>query len=152
MKRTKVIEVPELYFERKSGIVLFSVALSVILIGGCILLFTKTEFEWHGYALILIPPACVSFFQSLIYLLNPYALIFNDRIEVNPHMFKSRTWYFNDIKKVGEVKNNKFTITYNDDEIEKMDVNWIKSSQLEELRDVLHKKVYESLVKRDNLN
>ncbi len=102
----------------------------------------------HGYALALAPVALFSIFQTLQILFNPFALIFKDRLEIKKNMFSNKQWYFIDIKKVGQVNNGTFTITYNDDEVEKFKLKGIKPSHVNDFQAAVTKKVNESLVSR----
>jgi hypothetical protein len=151
VKKRDEIETPERYFERNPLILAGSVVLSAALIGIVFYLFFYKDFYQHGWALILTPPAIISGFQTLLLVLNPYALLYKDRMELKKHMFSNKVWYFNDIERVSEVRNDSFKIMYNDGEEEQMNLKGLKRSQLKELRDELHKHVYLSLEQRDLL-
>lgn len=129
-----------------------SVVLSAGLIGAVLYLFLYKDFSQHGWALVLAPPAVISGFQTLLFILSPYALVFKNKLELKKHMFSNKIWYFNDIERVSEVSNGSFNIIYNDGEVEKMNLGGIKPSHLQKLRDELHKHVYLSLDQRDQLN
>jgi hypothetical protein len=146
------IETPECYFERHPMIVAGSVILSTGLIGAVLYLFMYKDFYAHGWALVLTPPATISGFQTLLFILNPYALVYKDKFELKKHLFSGKIWYFNDIERVSEVSNGSFDIIYNDGDVEKMKLGGIKPSHLQKLRDELHKHVYLSLDQRDQLN
>ncbi|MBL7917051.1 MAG: hypothetical protein JNM96_01550 [Bacteroidia bacterium] len=150
MKKNNEIETPESYYERHPLVLLISVITSAVLVFFTFYLFKYQEFEIHGWALILVPPALISTFQTLLYILNPYAMLFKDRLEINRSMFSNKTWYFNDIKKVSEISKSSFVITYNDDDKEVLNLRGIKPSHVQKLRDALHKCVYESLERRDD--
>jgi hypothetical protein len=152
VKKREEIETPEAYFERNPLILLGSVLLSGGLLGTVFYLFYYKDFYQHGWALILTPPAIISGFQTLLFILNPYALVYTDRLELKKHMFSNKVWYFNDIERVSEVSNTSFKITYNDGEDEAFYCRGIKPSQLKALRDELHKHVYLSLEQRDLLS
>lgn len=152
MKKKGEIEIPECYFERNPLILFGSVLLTTALIGTVLYLFYYKDFYQHGWALVLTPPAVISGFQTLIFILNPYALIFKDKMELKKNMFSNKVWYFNDIERVSEVSNTSFKITYNDGEEETLYCRGIRPSQLKNLRDELHKHVYLSLERRDHLN
>lgn len=152
MKIKEEIEIPERYFERNPLLLLASVLLAAGLIGIVLYLFIYKDFYSHGWALILTPPAVIWGFQTLIFILNPYALLYKDKMEIKKHMFSNKVWYFNDIEKVSEVSNGSFNITYNDGEEERLSLRGIKPSHLNELRNELHKYVYLSLEKRDLLS
>ncbi len=152
MKIKEEIEIPECYFERHPMVVAGSVVLSTGLIGTVLYLFLYKDFYQHGWALVLAPPAVVSGFQTLLFILSPYALVFKNKLELKKHMFSNKIWYFNDIERVSEVSNGSFNVIYNDGEVEKMSLGGIKPSHLQKLRDELHKHVYLSLDQRDQLN
>lgn len=150
MKKINEIETPESYYERHPLVLLISTITSAVLVFFTFYLFKYQEFEIHGWALILVPPALISTFQTLLYILNPYAMLFKDRLEINKSMFSNKTWYFNDIKRVSEISKSSFEITYNDDDKEVLNLRGIKPSHVQKLRDALHKCVYESLERRDD--
>lgn len=152
MKTKEEIEIPECYFERHPLVVAGSVVLSTVLIGSVLYLFLYKDFYQHGWALVLTPPAVISGFQTLLFILSPYALVFKNKLELKKSMFSNKIWYFNDIERVSEVSNGSFDIIYNDGEVEKMSLGGIKPSHLKQLRDELHKHVYLSLEQRDQLN
>ncbi len=152
MKNKEEIEIAEHYYERHPLILTISVISSALLVGTCCYIFFFREFEVHGWGLILIPPTLVSVFQTLIFILTPYAFIYKDRIEVKKNLFYNKVWYFNDIKKVSELGKGSFIITYNDGDEETLPLKGIKPSHLQNLRNELHRNVYETLVIRDLLN
>jgi hypothetical protein len=152
VKTKEEIEIPECYFERHPLVVAGSVVLSTVLIGSVLYLFLYKDFYQHGWALVLTPPAVISGFQTLLFILSPYALVFKNKLELKKSMFSNKIWYFNDIERVSEVSNGSFDIIYNDGEVEKMSLGGIKPSHLKQLRDELHKHVYLSLEQRDQLN
>jgi hypothetical protein len=123
--------------------------LAILTTGTSLFLFMYKDFEMHGWALMLIPPALYADFQALLMILNPFALIYKDKFEIKKHLLNEKTWYFNDIKKVGEIHKSGFSITYNDDEIENIKLNGIRQSHINAFREALHKKVFLSLENRD---
>ncbi len=152
MKNKEEIEIPEHYFERHPLVLAGSIVLSIGLVGTVLYLFIYKDFEQHGWALVLTPPAMIWSFQTLLFILSPYALLFKDKMELKKHLFSNKVWYFNDIERVSEVSDGSFNITYNDGEVEQMNLRGIKPSHLKLLRDELHKHVYLSLEQRDLLN
>ncbi len=149
MKFRKEIETAEIYYERNLLVVLSLCLLALITTGTCLYLFAYKDFENHGLALMLIPPALILSFQALIFILTPYIQFFKDRMEVNKHMFDNRTWYYNDIKKVTEVGNKKIKIIYNDDEEEMINLAGIKGAHYKKTVETLHRFIFENLEKRD---
>lgn len=148
MKNKEEIEIAEVYFERHPLILTFWLALTTLSVVSCVYIFMYEDFYMHGYALVVAPVALFSVFQTLQILLNPYALIFKERLEIKKNMFSNKQWYFIDIKKVSDVNNGTFNITYNDDEQEKFILKGIKPSHINNFQIALTKKIKESLVSR----
>lgn len=148
MKNKDQIEVPEIYFERNPLILTIWIIVTTLLVGTCFYLFVYQDFYLHGYALVLAPPALFTLFQTLLLILNPYALFYKDRMELKKNMFSNKEWYFIDVKKVSETNGNTFVITYNDDEQEKFKLTGIKPSHIKSLRDAFQQKVTESIASR----
>lgn len=79
-------------------------------------------------------PAAVLFFQCLWWIVNPFALIFEDRIELKQSMFHNGVFYFTDIKKITENKKGKVFIVYTDDETEPLNLFGIRASHISLLK------------------
>ena len=143
-------EVPLANIERNPLLLLVSVALTT---GFVILtyyaIFNKEAHEVKPYSFFLFVPTSVISFQTLWFLLNPFAIIFEDKLEIKQSLFHNKLWHFVDVKKVSQVNNGTFNITYNDDEIERMNLTGIKPSQKVFLRDEFDKQVFKSLAKRE---
>lgn len=151
MKTREEIETPESYFERHPFVLFLWSLLAIGSTGTILFLFMYRDFEMHGWALMLIPPALYADFQLLVLILNPYASIYKDKFEINKHLLNSKIWYFNDLKRIGEINNNAFSLFYNDDEEEVVSLSGIRPSHVIELREALHKKLFLSLEGRDKL-
>jgi hypothetical protein len=154
VKKKDEVEIPECYFERNPLVVITSVLFTTTLVTSTLYLFYYKDIRsaGHGVALALSPVAIVSLYQTLLFILNPFALLYKDKMEIKKNMFSNKIWYFNDIERVSEVSNGSFNITYNDGEVERLELSGIKPSHLKGLRDELHKHVYLSLEHRDLLN
>ncbi len=63
-------------------------------------------------------------------------------------MFQNKFWFYVDIKKVSDLNNGVLKITYNDNEIEKINLFGIKPSHKALLREELNKQVVTNLLKR----
>jgi hypothetical protein len=138
----KIIE----YFERNGAFI------ALHLVGTTVLSYLMYKYiaEVSPWAFIIGLPAAIVVFQTIWILLNPYALIYVDKIEIKGTMFGNKVWYLIDIKKVGEVKGKGFSITYNDDEVEYVNPMGIRASQLNKFRDSFNHYVCKSLVERDD--
>ena len=145
MRNVEKEEVPLLNIERNPLVLITSALICA-------------AFVYSGYTLlrdvnpwgfIVLIPGSVLFFQTLWFLVNPFALVFDNKIEIKQSFFHSQKMrYYIDIKKVNESKNGRIYITYNDDETEKLSLFGIKSSHTGILRAEMEKFVAAELQKR----
>src|SRR3954465_4329680 len=123
---------------------LFSTALCAALIfWGYVLLEAV-----NPWGFIVMIPATIVFFQLLWLLVNPFAIVFDTKIEFKQSLFHNKMRYFVDIKKVSEGKSGKLYITYNDDEMEALNLFGIRPSHVKLLKSEIEKFVAEGLKKR----
>ncbi len=138
--------------ERNPLVLLGSTALSAALVYlTYYTIFNKDVLQIKPVGFFLFVPTLIVSFQTLWYLLNPFALVFEDKLEIKQSLFHNKFWHYVDIKEVSSVKNGTFKITYNDHEIERMNLLGIKPSHKDLLREELNKQVQISLVKRGEL-
>ena len=79
-------------------------------------------------------------------MLNPFAVIYEDKFEFKKTMFSNKQWYFIDIKNVSEVTSGGFDIEYNDGDIEHISAFGIRPSHKKAFRDTVYHYVCKSLV------
>jgi hypothetical protein len=77
---------------------------------------------------IILVPAIFFAYHTLWLFLNPFALVFEDKVEIKQRFFKTETWVFNDITKVTVSGKGKLFVTYHDGEIESLSSTGIKRS------------------------
>lgn len=141
MKNNEKEETVLLHIERNPLLLLAGIAISsVIIFAGYTML--KNINPW-GF-IVLVPGAIFSF-QSLWWLLNPFALVFNDKIEIKQSLLHHKYRFFVDIKKISESKTGKLYITYNDDEMEELNLFGIKTTHQAVLKSEMERKIAESL-------
>lgn len=134
------------YFERSGLFVSLHVAAAAIL-DYLTYAFMKAM---NPIGFIFIVPAVFISFHTLWVLLNPYVLIFSDRVVIKRTMFSNEMWYLIDIKKISEVSGNGFSITYNDGEEEFISTFGIRPSHLKAFRDAFNHHVCKSVVERED--
>jgi len=144
VKNIEKEETPLQYIERNPIFLLISVGISVliILIGYTML---KNMNPW-GF-IVLVPGAILSF-QSVWWLLHPFALVFEDKIEIKQSLLHHKYRYFVDLKRVSESKKGKIYITYNDDEMEALNLFGIKASHVSLLKSEMERSVIENMKHR----
>ena len=141
MKKQKE-DSPVHYFERNLLVVAVFMAITATFS-----YFTYSYFIIvHPLSFVLAVPAVIFAFQTLWLMLNPYAVIYEDKFEIKRSIFSNKFWYFIDIKGVGEINKKGFNITYNDDEVEPISTFGIRSSNKQAFRDAVNKFVCKSLV------
>lgn len=141
MKKQKE-DIPVHYFERNPLIMLIFLTITSVFS-----YFTYSYFvAVNPMAFVLAVPTVILAFQTLWLMLNPYAVIYDDKFEIKRSILSNKFWYFIDIKSVGDVNAKGFNITYNDDEVETVSTFGIRSSNKQAFRDTVNKFVCRSLV------
>jgi hypothetical protein len=134
-------EIPLQHIERSPLFLAISVLISAIIVFiGYTLL--KNMDPW-GF-IVLIPGSIFSF-QSLWWLLHPFAIVFEDKIEIKQSLLHHKYRYFVDLKRISESKKGKIYITYNDDEMEGLNLFGIKPSQVSVLKSEMERSVAQNM-------
>ena len=141
MKKPKE-DIPLQYFERNILFTLFFVGITGLL---GLLTFSLWK-DFNPMMFICGIPTVIMFFQTLWIMLNPFAIIYEDKFEFKKTMFSNKQWYFIDIKSVTEVTSSGFDIEYNDGDIEHISTFGLKPSHKKAFRDAVHHYVCKSLV------
>lgn len=144
MRNKEKDEIALINIDRNPLVLLLSIGISTIL-DYLAYTFILDLIPW-GFVLLI--PAVFLSFQTIWLLLTPYAMIFDDKLEIKRTLFSNKMLFFVDVKKVGTVKNGSLFISYNDDEVSKINLFGIKPSQVNTLRSELEKHVTLTLSKR----
>jgi hypothetical protein len=99
----------------------------------------------NPWGFIVLVPGSIFSFQSLWWLLHPFAQVFEDKIEIKQSLLHHKYRYFVDLKRVSESKKGKIYLTYNDDDMESLNLFGIKPSHVSLLKSEMEKFVSESL-------
>ena len=105
--------------------------------------------DLNPWGFVMLIPAVFLSFQTIWLLLTPYAMLFDDKLEIKRTLFSNKMLFFVDVKKVGAVKKGSLFISYNDDEVAKINLFGIKISQVDTLRSELEKHVTLTINKRN---
>ncbi len=141
MKKPKE-DIPLQYFERSVLFTLFFVGIT----GGLSFLTYSLWKDFNPMMFICGIPTVIMFFQTLWIMLNPFAIIYEDKFEFKKTMFSNKQWYFIDIKTVEEVNPKGFKIIYNDGDEEIVSTFGIRASHKKAFRDAVNHYVCKSLV------
>jgi hypothetical protein len=114
--------IPLVNIERSPLFLIFFIAISAVIsyLGYQLL---KNVNPW-GF-IVMIPALALSF-QTLWLLLNPFAIVFKDKIAIKQSFLHQKELYFIDIKQITEGKQGKIYITYHDGELEPINLFGIK--------------------------
>ncbi len=91
--------------------------------------------------LLMMIPAAFCVFQTIWLLLNPFASFYTDRVEIRQTLFHHQQRFFIDIRKVSQDSNGRLFITYNDDEVEKLNLFGIRKNHISVLKENLEKEM-----------
>lgn len=144
MRNKEKDEIALVNIDRNPLVLLTSIALSTVL---DYLSYTFI-LDLNPWGFVIMIPATFLSFQTIWLLLTPYAMVFDDKLEIKRTLFSNKMLFFTDVKKVGYVKKGSLFISYNDDEVDKINLFGIKASQVDTLKSELEKHVTITLSKR----
>lgn len=137
MRNAEKIEIPLINIERSTLLIITSFLLSSVIL----LLGFKVLMDFNVLGFIIMIPGSFMAFQSLWIVLHPFTLIFADRFEIKQSLFRNKIRYFIDIKKVTQNSNGKLYITFNDDEIEMLNLFGIRKNHKQLLKSEIEKAI-----------
>lgn len=144
MRNKEKDEIALVNIDRNPLVLLTSIALSTVL---DYLAYTFI-LDLNPWGFVIMIPATFLSFQTIWLLLTPYAMVFDNKLEIKRTLFSNKMLFFTDVKKVGNVKKGSLFISYNDDEVDKINLFGIKASQVTTLRSELEKHVTITINKR----
>lgn len=145
MKKEKE-EIALVYFERNPITLILFIIATIVLDYFAI----RLTIDFNPWGILLTAPAFILSFQALWLILNPFALIYENKFEVKKNILNNKVWYFIDLKKTGEINGNKFILTFNDDDTSVVSCTGIKKSHKQKFRDTVNNQVCKSLLERED--
>ena len=144
MKNAEEIEIPLMNIDRDPKLLAISVLLSALIV------YTgyRLLVNMNGWGFILMIPGTILSFQSIWLLMNPFALIYADKIEIKQSLMRHKYRYFVDLKKISRDNKGKVIITYNDDEVEALNLFGVKTSQVDQFVSEISKSVQANMAVR----
>jgi hypothetical protein len=139
-------DVPLQYFERSYILLLLCFAA----LAGLAYITYVLIIAVNPWGFIVGIPTVILAFQTLWLVLNPYAVIYDDKFEIKKSFIHNKIWYYIDIKNVSESSGYGFDITYNDNDEEKITTAGIRSSHKAAFRNAVNHYVCKSLVERED--
>ena len=133
------------YFERNIFLVIIVAAVALFLDWLTIHLLVNVN-PWGTATAV---PGIVLTLQALWLVVNPYAIVYDDRFEIKQSLFYNQHFYYLDAKAVISKKNSKsLMLVYNDDEQQALPMFGIRSSHKDLLQKKLQEKINISLIGR----
>ena len=136
---------PKEYFERNTLFVIVLAAISLFLDWLSVDLLMDVN-PWGSATAV---PGLVLTLQSLWLIVNPYAVVYEDRFEIKQSLIYNKLFYFLDAKAIDENQKGQLFLKYNDEEMEKLHLFGIKASDKKRFKIKLAERINHSLQKRD---
>ncbi|MBK8369509.1 MAG: hypothetical protein IPL10_19580 [Bacteroidetes bacterium] len=135
-------EEPKEYFER-SILLVATVAISGVLLDWFSIKMLLDVNPWGSATAI---PGLILTLQALTLIVNPYAIVYEDRFEIKQSLLYNREFYFLDFRGFDE-KSKK--LVYNDGDTENLPLLGMRASHKKLFKAKLAEKINESLKNRD---
>lgn len=133
MNNGKIEEPPLAYIGRSPLWIALMVILTLALAALQAMLFR----DINPLGFIMLLPTVLVFFHTLWSLLQPFAGIYHDRVEIKPSLFYQKTIYFIDIRQAGLDKKGALILKYKDDEEERLHLPGVNQKDLPRLLSAL---------------
>jgi hypothetical protein len=130
------------YFER-SIILVASVTIAGILIDWYSIKMLLDVNPWGSITAI---PGLILTLQALWLIVNPYAVVYEDRFEIKQSLLYNKEFYYLDAK---AMDNQSSTMIYNDGDLEKLSLIGMRAAHKVLFKKKLSEKINDSLKNRD---
>ncbi|MBC7696107.1 MAG: hypothetical protein H7141_11745 [Burkholderiales bacterium] len=138
-------EEPKEYFERNILLVIIT-TVSALLIDWFSIKMLLDVNPWGTATAI---PGLMLTLQGLWFIVNPYAVVYENRFEIKQSLIYNKEFYYLDARAIEEKKSNSFKLIYNDGDAESLPLLGMRASHKQKFRDKLNEKIVESLKNRD---
>ena len=138
-------EEPKEYFERNILFVVVFIATGLFLDWLSIHLLMNVN-PWGTLSAV---PGLVITLQGLWLLVNPYAILYDDRFEIKRNFIYNKEFYYLDTKRLENRKKGSVVVVYNDEEKEILPLLGMRESHKDKFHLTLAEKIAASVSKRD---
>lgn len=138
-------EEPKEYFERSIFLVVTVAFLGLLLDWVSIKMLLDVN-PWGSATAI---PGLVITLQALWLILNPYAVVYENRFEIKQSLLYNKEFYYLDAKFIESSSSFSFNLVYNDGDFDKLPLLGMRESQKEKFKTRLVEKINESVKNRD---
>lgn len=138
-------EEPKEYIERNVFIVAIILSIGLLLDWLCVDLLMDVN-PWGTLVGI---PSIVLTLQGLWLLVNPYAIIYENRFEIKQSLIYNREFYYLDAKAIDAKNKNNFSLTYNDGDLQSLPLFGVRESHKSMFLNKIKSRIAESVKGRD---
>ena len=138
-------EEPKEYFERNVLLV------TVLSLSGLLIdwLSIKLLLDVNPWGTATAIPGLLLTFQALWLIVNPYAVIYENRFEIKQSLLYNKEFYYLDAKGIDDKNSFSIKIIYNDGDAERLPLLGMRASHKQLFKDKLKEKINDSVKGRD---
>lgn len=138
-------EEPKEYFERNILLVITVTASGLALDW----LSIKLLLDVNPWGTATAIPGLILTLQAIWLIVNPYAVVYENRFEIKQTLMYNKEFYYLDAKAIGSKNSYSIKMTYNDGDLESLPLLGIRASHKQLFKDKLNEKISESVKHRD---
>jgi hypothetical protein len=138
-------EEPKEYFERNILLVITVTASGLVLDW----LSIKLLLDVNPWGTATAIPGLILTLQAIWLIVNPYAVVYENRFEIKQTLMYNKEFYYLDAKTIGSKNSHSIQMTYNDGDLERIPLLGIRASHKQLFKDKLSEKISESVKHRD---
>lgn len=138
-------EEPKEYFERSILLVIIITITALALDW----LSIKMLIDVNPWGSIVAIPGLILTIQAIWLIVNPYAVVYEDRFEIKQNMIYNKQFYFLDTKALGKGSTISVQLIYNDGDSDRLPLLGMRASHKQNFKDRLIEKIAESVKGRD---
>lgn len=138
-------EEPKEYFERNILLVV-TITVSGLLIDWYSIKMLLDVNPWGSATAI---PGLIITLQALWLIVNPYAVVYEDRFEIKQSLMYNKEFYYLDAKAIDGKRAQSIQLIYNDGDFDKLPLLGMRASHKQKFKNRLAEKINESLKNRD---
>lgn len=137
-------EEPKEYFER-SILLVVTVTISGLIIDWFSIKMLLDVNPWGSATAI---PGLIITLQALWLIVNPYAIVYEDRFEIKQSLLYNKQFYYLDAKSINSKSSMSVQLVYNDGDLDRLPLLGMRASHKEKFKARLTEKINESLKNR----
>lgn len=137
-------EEPKEYFER-SILLVVTVTISGLIIDWFSIKMLLDVNPWGSATAI---PGLIITLQALWLIVNPYAIVYEDRFEIKQSLLYNKEFYYLDAKSINSKSSMSVQLVYNDGDLDRLPLLGMRASHKEKFKARLAEKINESLKNR----